>query len=191
MNREISRMGAPLDEAIEAVRGGDVDAFDRVVREFQEPLRAFMLSRAPSPAAADDLAQMAFVTAFSQLQRYDASSPFGPWLWGIARNILRRAWEKAGTEHRHRPAIADFLRRQLEQDLTAPEQSALRVAALRHCLETLPENWREIVKQHYEQRLSLAGIAEKQGNTASTVGVTLFRIRKRLRGCIERRLENV
>lgn len=178
-----------LEAAIRAVRAGDVEAFEVVLRRFQEPLRAYFARRSPASAAPDDLAQNAFVTAFVRLDTYQGGD-FGAWLFGIARNLLRRSWDEAGRTVRHRSAIEAILRRRrIETD--APSTAAAeadRLAALRLCLEDLPERWRTLTREHYEDGRSQVEIAGRLGNAASTVGVTLFRIRQRLRQCIELRL---
>jgi RNA polymerase sigma-70 factor (ECF subfamily) len=76
-------------------RAGSADAFGRLVQMHQRALRAFLRRLCGSAADADDLAQEAFVFAWEHIDRFDASRPFRPWLFGIAWRKYRerkRSW---------------------------------------------------------------------------------------------------
>ncbi len=81
-------MDAPL---VRAARAGSQAAFGRLVARHQQGLRAFL--RRAAGADADDVAQEAFVTAWSSLARLRDDEGFQPWLYGIA-------WRKALSLHR-------------------------------------------------------------------------------------------
>lgn len=81
-------MDAPL---VRAARAGDQAAFGRLVAMHQQGLRAFL--RRACGADADDVAQDAFVTAWSNLPRLRDEEGFRAWLYGIA-------WKKAQTRRR-------------------------------------------------------------------------------------------
>lgn len=81
-------MDAPL---VRAARAGSQAAFGRLVERHQRGLRVFL--RRAAGAEADDVAQEAFVTAWSSLARLRADEGFRPWLYGIA-------WRKALTHSR-------------------------------------------------------------------------------------------
>lgn len=115
-------MDAPL---VRAARAGSQAAFGRLVERHQQGLRGF-LRRAAGPEA-DDIAQEAFVTAWSTLPRLREDDGFRPWLYGIA-------WRKALTHARSagRSARRDGLWLE-ERDgqgagLAAEDRMALRAA---------------------------------------------------------------
>lgn len=182
---------ARVRAAIAAVREGDVEAFAVVVRAYQDRLLGYLIQRCPDPAQAEDLAQVVLVAAYEGLERYDADRDFGGWLFGIAANHLRKAWERAGREQRGLASLGDRARSELGRWAEREEdrqRAASRLDALAACLGELPERWRELLGWHYDEGWSLARIAEVRGSAASTVGVTLHRARRRLRVCIEGRL---
>src|SRR5690606_26066167 len=76
---------------VTAARAGSDAAFARLVARHQGALRAF-LRRIAGPAAAD-LAQEAFVAAWTSLRRLKDPAGFRPWLFGIA-------WRKAADRAR-------------------------------------------------------------------------------------------
>lgn len=78
--------GASDAELAAAARAGSDAAFARLVERHQGPLRGF-LRRLAGPEA-DDLAQEAFLSAWTSLRALRDPAGFRPWLFGIA-------WRKA------------------------------------------------------------------------------------------------
>lgn len=56
-----------------------------------------------------------------------------------------------------------------------------RLGLIRACIESLPENWQYILRQKYEQGLSVKEIAESNDCTVKAVESILSRSRRRLR----------
>lgn len=180
-----------LHDVIRRVRDGDTESFGLIVAKYQTRLRSYMLTRAPNSNHAEDLAQNTFITAFEMLDKFAPNRDFEAWLFGIARNLVRREWDNAGREERHRPPILELLKTRLAERATAdtPAQPSRLIEALRNCIGRLTERKHEIVKLHYENRDTIAEIALKMGNQPATVGATLFQIREQLRDCIKMRLD--
>lgn len=76
----------------EATRG-DAGAFGEIVRRYQQLVYAAALQIAGEPAAAQDVAQETFVTAFTRLPELRSKAAFPTWLRAIARNTAL-AWRK-------------------------------------------------------------------------------------------------
>lgn len=91
-------MDAPL---VRAARAGSQAAFGRLVERHQRGLRAFL--RRAAGAEADDVAQEAFVTAWTNLNRLRDDEGFRPWLYGIAwrraLTLTRSAARSARRDH--------------------------------------------------------------------------------------------
>ena len=81
-------MEAPL---VRAARSGSQAAFARLVALHEKPLRGFL--RKSGWMDADDIAQEAFVAAWTSLGRLRADEGFRAWLYGIA-------WRKALDQRR-------------------------------------------------------------------------------------------
>ena len=75
---------APDDALVAAARTGSPQAFSYLVARHQQAVRGFLRRGCGDAALADDLAQEAFLTAWSQIGRFDGRSTFRSWLCGIA-----------------------------------------------------------------------------------------------------------
>jgi RNA polymerase sigma-70 factor (ECF subfamily) len=78
--------GASERSLIADARAGSEDAVEELFRRYWPDLHraAFLIVR--DAAAAEDIAQEAFLAAISGLDRFDRGRPLGPWLHRIAAN---------------------------------------------------------------------------------------------------------
>jgi RNA polymerase sigma-70 factor (ECF subfamily) len=177
-----------LDESLRRAQAGDPSAFGAVVAAHQARLRSFIAGYVPQAAWVDDLAQQAFVSAYRSLGSFRVGSDFYAWLRQIAYNHLRAELERTSRRRRLETTYlqelaAVELRRRLER--SAAEDDDLE--ALRDCVRLLPETSLHIVRRHYAEGAPLAEIAGALGRPAASLKVTLFKIRARLRECVERK----
>src|SRR3954452_24537576 len=129
-------------------RDGSLDDFEALFRRHWKPaLRAAYLVVGDA-AAAEDIAQEAFLAAIRSLDRFDRRRPFAPWLhrivvnraidWSRARGLRREAGDAALGTIGRAPAPGNPHARSLARALAElpPEQRA--VIVLRHLLEYTP-----------------------------------------------------
>lgn len=184
-----NRISDPSQEAelVRRVQEGDVDAFAPLVRMHLSELRAFVCLRLPVPHLADEIAHETFVFAFREIARFDASKPLRPWLRAIAWNLVRSELLRFAREQVN---LSRFEQAQLTELARDAQQRALRdeTIFLEECLAHLPENVRRLVEERYRLGCSNEELAEKFERSAEWVRVTLFRVRKQLRDCIETKL---
>jgi RNA polymerase sigma-70 factor (ECF subfamily) len=142
--------GSPRDERawVRGAQSGSVSDLESWFRHhWPRAYRAAYLVVHDS-AAAEDIAQEAFLAAVRSLDRFDRRRPFGPWLhrivvnraidWSRARTLRREAGE-AGVEHiAAAPAPDNPHAHSLAEALAelSPEHRA--VIVLRHLLEYTP-----------------------------------------------------
>lgn len=80
-------------ELIQRSKEGDPAAFGEIVRRYQQPVYALAFHVVRDPAAAQDVAQEAFISAFTALKNLRSDDAFPSWLRRIARNKAL-AWRK-------------------------------------------------------------------------------------------------
>lgn len=173
---------------IAAARAGDLQAFGHLVVRYQAGIRACLAMRLDNPHEAEDLAQEVFVTAFRRLDTFDASFPPGPWLRGIAFNLLRNHLKK------HRPLaiggpgeLARLIDRRLEENGPPLPESPL-LDALRLCLLKLSQAEHDLLHRRYHDEASVQDIATSCKRGSSTITMQLHRLRQALAACIRSRL---
>lgn len=151
-----------------------------------------MSSLVRDPGTVEDLVQESFVVAWRNLDRYDRSLPFGPWLRGIARKLVLAQYRRSGREK------LDFLEAEVLTELSnlhaALEQGPGdsledQLRSLRACLERLPEHQQEVLQLHYERDLPCAEIGETLGKSREAVKKLLQRARTWLGTCMEQRMD--
>src|ERR687897_318201 len=116
-------------------------------------------------AAAEDIAQEAFLAAVRNLDRFDRRLPFGPWLHRI---VVNRAidWTRA----RQLRAEAELL-----DVVAAPEQPAPMDGSLLAALAALPPEHRAVIVLRHLLEYTPGEIAELLGLPRGTVNSRLRR----------------
>jgi RNA polymerase sigma-70 factor, ECF subfamily len=73
-------------QLVREATGGDLDAFEELVRRLQRRVYGFAYHHLRDLDEAHDLTQEIFVKLYRNLARYDATRPFEPWFWKLAAN---------------------------------------------------------------------------------------------------------
>jgi len=176
-----------LDRALRKAQAGDPDAFGPVVASQQARLRAFIAGYVPRADWVDEIAQQAFVSAYRSLRSFRPGTDFYAWIRQIAYNHLRAELERAGRRRRlEQDHLVELTAAALERRLDR-EKDDDTLDALRDCLRQLPDASREVIQKYYGDGLSLAGIARDLGRSADSLKVSLFKMRSRLKSCIEQK----
>ncbi len=154
----------------------DQAAFGELVRRHQSAVRHFLrhLTRG-NAAMADDLAQETFVSAWRNLEGYQARSSFPTWLMGIAHNHWRNARRRQQTT----PLESEHLAR-LEPTPSPAPLSDLREDLTRALSVIAPEE-QTALHLCYQQGLSHSEIAEVLGWPVGTVKTHINRGKEKLR----------
>lgn len=132
-------------------------------------------------ATADDLVQEAFVVAL-QRPDFDAASAAGT--FAFLRTTARHCWLKS----RRRQAT----RREVEHadevwDQNCDGDGSDYLAALRQCVDAMPNRSRELLEATYHDRRGRAETARAFGMTENGIKSALRRLRAALHECIGRR----
>src|SRR4051794_31886892 len=137
---------SPDARALHAARQGDERALEHLFRAYWPRAYRAAYLVVQDGAAAEDIAQEAFLTVVRTLDRFDTNRPFGPWLHRI---VVNRAIDHARARTVRAEAGPDALEsapappaKSLDDRLLAgigaldPDQRA--VVVLRHLLEYTP-----------------------------------------------------
>jgi RNA polymerase sigma-70 factor (ECF subfamily) len=180
--------GRPLEDErridadlIERARGGEIVAYEELVRRYQDVAIRTAHLIAPD-GDAEDATQDAFVKAHAALGRFRVDAPFRPWLLRIvaneARNRRRSATRRVGLTLR---ALED---RRPDDAAPSPESAVLageRRSILLRAVNGLRDEDREVIAIRYFLDLSEAEAAATLGIPRGTVKSRLSRALVRLR----------
>ncbi|MGB8508861.1 MAG: sigma-70 family RNA polymerase sigma factor, partial [Pyrinomonadaceae bacterium] len=161
-----ARVGA----LVEAVRGGDRDAFGQLYSSHAAMVHGILLARVPY-AEVGDLVQDVFLTAFRKLDGLRDAARFGPWVAMIARN-------RAMDFHRNKRETEEL------SDSFAQRGGAHDGAEASEALEAirnLPEAYRETLVLRLVEGMTGPEIAARTGLQPDSVRVNLHRGMKILR----------
>lgn len=163
------------------------------VRQEQARLRAFVRALGVRTEAVDDFAQDALIVAFEKRHTFGegGQSDFGAWVRGIARKLVANAVRKDIRRRQLLSAgVTDLLLLVHPEELhpLVREGDEERLDALADCVKALPDHSRELVTLRYFEELSPGDIGSRLERSANDVRQILFRIRRGLLSCVERRL---
>lgn len=154
----------------ERARGGDVAAYERLVREYEALAFRAAYVITGDASEAEDAAQEAFVKAYRSLKRFRPGAPFRPWLMTIVANEARNRRKAAGRRRANLAIRAAELTATGDPD--SPETSTVaaeRRAELLRALESLREEDRTVISCRYLLGLSEAETAAALGCARGTV----------------------
>jgi RNA polymerase sigma factor (sigma-70 family) len=168
-----------LAALIDKARAGDVAAFTVLVGRFQHLAFGYALALVRDFALAEDVAQEAFVAAWSSLPSLETPAAFPGWLRGIvghcAHRVLRRKLLAVAPLDEAAAVAAGA------PDPAATAERSERAAAVLTAIDGLPAALREVTLLHYVHERSHAEIATFLGLPATTVNNRLHAARAQLK----------
>jgi len=160
--------------------------FLRLFLRHETELRAFIGSVIRDAHAREDVLQETALILWREFSRYDRGRSFGAWARGIAaRKLLERRNSDRRTPVPFSPEAIKMLAEAAERSQSRPRPSQ---EALEHCVERLPDRSRRLLAMRYGQGDPPEKIASQVRATTAAVYQALWRLRIRLRECIERYL---
>lgn len=173
---------------VQRARAGGQEAYGEIVRRFERPLYGLILRMVRDPSTAEDLAQDAFLKAFSALDSYDPRRKLSSWLFKIAHNTtidhLRRKQPVTVSltppEGEGEPDYSAGLADAGAEDAERSVERADLAAALEAAMGDLRPEYREVLVLRFQEGLAYNEIAEVTGLALGTVKTHLHRARKEL-----------
>jgi len=186
-----------LQEAalVAALKAAEPSSFETVVRLYGGRLLVVARQILTSEDDAHDALQDAFITAFKSIGRFEGKSKLSTWLHRVVVNaaLMRLRSRKRKREQSIDDLLPTFLH-DGHQARPTPEwnQSALAgiqrketQAAVRACIDQLPDDYRTVLLLRDIQELDTAEVAEQLGITEGNVKVRLHRARQALKTLLE------
>jgi RNA polymerase sigma factor (sigma-70 family) len=173
-----------------AAQAGDQNAFGEIVAGCQSGITAIALSIVRDIQTSEDIAQEAFLSAWTNLKRLRNTSSFLPWLRQITRNLARDHLRRRITERRYDGDMDDILAVVADPAPDVPDQLARQheESVVADLIDELPEETREILLIYYREGQSSRQVASLLGMQDAAVRKRLQRARDSLRSDLLERL---
>ena len=172
---------------IRRVLDGDGNAFEALVAAYEKNVYNLALRMTGNAQDAEDMAQEAFVKAYTSLPGFRGDSKFSVWLYRIVSNVcldfLRRQNRRPASSLSQEDEDGEETQMDIPDESQSPEQlleHSLTQEAVQRGLQSLSEEQRQILLLREIQGLSYEEIAETLDLEAGTVKSRIFRARKKL-----------
>jgi len=163
----------------------ETSAFEKIIQNSKASIYRICKIYAVKPLEPQDLFQEVVLQVWKSYASFKGKSGVKTWIYRIALNVCMSSKLKL-EKHRHQSMKLTSIRIEAEQ---INEEEKARFDALRACINELKEGERSLVVLYLEE-LSYAEISEILGITENHVAVKMKRIRKKLFGCIIKKIEN-
>jgi RNA polymerase sigma-70 factor (ECF subfamily) len=189
---EVAPAVAEERDLVDRARGGDLKAYDELVKRYQERIYATVYHMTSNHEDANDLAQESFVKAYQALKSFKGGSSFYTWLYRIAVNkTINFLKQRKNRQHmslndldfnaEHDPDLVALI-----SDKTPRREVGLTELQekLNAALLKLSESHRMAVVLHDVQGLSHEEIAKIMHCNIGTVRSRLFYARQQLQALL-------
>lgn len=168
---------------------GNDERYEQFLSRFaqhHERLFRYIFSLVPNHQDAEDVFQKTSIVLWRKFDQFSPDGDFYAWAAQVAyfevRNYRR-------TSARDRLFFSEGLMATLADEReTSSGSFSKRIEALRDCLKNLNPTQRDLVKQAYTDGTSIGSLAEETGRAVQTVYNHLYRIRRILFDCVQKKL---
>ena len=190
-------LAAPSDETslIRAAQQGDQDAFERLVRSYDNSVLRIAMNLLRSPDEARDVYQEAFLKVYRNLHNFRFDCSFHTWLYRIVTNVCldhlrrRKVRREESTVVETPDGVVD---RMAQVEEVAPQSDPERQlwnrqlsGKIAHALEGLTPRERTVFELRHYEGLRLRAIGEMIGTTEEAAKNCLFRATQKMRASLE------
>ena len=172
---------------VQRIIGGETEAFELLVLEYQKNVYNVALRITGNAEDAADMAQEAFIKAFNSISSFKGDSRFSVWLYRIVSNVsvdfLRSKARRPSSSLSIENEEGETVELEIADESLSPEkllETKLSSQAVRRGLDSLPEDYRQILLLREIQGLSYDEIAQILDIEIGTVKSRIFRARKKL-----------
>lgn len=171
------KMENESDETIaRAVQKGDIEAFGALVERYENKMKRYANRFLFEREDVKDVIQDVFIKAYENIQSFDASRRFSPWLYRIAHNEFINAIRKKKKDPLPFFDPDTLFPHPITEETLDDEVHRKDIKAmLETWLSNVDPKYREVLILYYFEELDYAEIAEILRVPISTVGVRLLR----------------
>lgn len=174
---------AASDEALaRLVQQGDEAAFAMLMDRYTGKLLRYGKRLLPHENNVGDIVQDVFITVYRNIQDFDTTRRFSPWIYRIAHNAFVDIVRKQARDPLFFVDFDQVFPHPIYEDPSAREKEDAEMRVLlSKGLETLSPAYREVIDLYYFEDFSYKEIADILHVPIGTVGIRLTRARAALK----------
>ena len=189
-----ARLSPQVDSLIRAAQRGDEDAFEQLVRTYDQSVLRLAMNLLRSPEDARDVYQEAFLRVYRNLHAFRFDCSFHTWLYRIVTNICLDQLRKRKVR-KEESAVLDTADGPIDR-MDTFEEDAADANPERHtwnrqlhqridaALQDLTPRERMVFELRHYQGLRLRNIGEMLGTTEEAAKNCLFRATQKMRSVL-------
>jgi RNA polymerase sigma-70 factor (ECF subfamily) len=191
---DTAKAGLAEHDLIRAAQRGDEQAFERLVRTYDQSVLRIALNLLRSPEDARDVYQEAFLRVYRNLGNFRFDCSFHTWLYRIVTNICLDHLRKRKVR-REEPSVVDSADGMIDRmerveegsPHADPERTTLNLQfseRIDRALRGLSPRERMVFELRHYQGLRLRNIGEVLGTSEEAAKNCLFRATQKMRGVL-------
>ena len=162
------------------------DEFILELTQAQQRLFGYIFRRVANRDQAMEVLQQTNLVLCRKADDFELGTNFAAWSSTVAHYQIL-SYRKSLS--RDRLVFTDEVIASIDERENESEMREGVLSHLRHCLEAMSSDNQVFIKLRYEGGLSMEQIAMEIGKTANAVRVKLHRLRRSLRDCVQKRLQ--
>ena len=167
-------------QIIKSVLNGNTQAFNTIVKRYENMVFKVCVIRLVSNEEAEDAMQEIFIRVFRSLKTFKQDSNFKTWLYSITINFLKTQFSRIQRigEIQERVEIAYSPEQKGPMDFVLQNETLVEI---QHAINLLPEHLKDVVEYYYMKNLKVFDIAEVLKLSRENVKIMLYRARIQLK----------
>lgn len=175
------------EDLTKKIQKGEAELFGILMERYQAKIFRYGKKFLASEENIEDVVQEVFIKTYQNIQSFDTSQKFSPWIYRIAHNTFINALKK----HQRGPLyLFDFdtlLSHTVVDDPIVKERENTEMKTIvDRGLKELEPKYREILVLYYLEELSYKEISEVLHIPIGTVGIRIMRAKEMLKQTYER-----
>ena len=179
------------EDVMELFQGGYDEAFNEIVSRYRDRVHNFIFRYTRNHLDSEDIVQETFFRVYRSKHSYERIARFSTWLYTIANNLIRTHYKKSQRLQTTSIFEQDVNEQEYQLDIVdetnTPDvnlEESMMVAYVEKALNTIPDEFSEIIIMRDIQSLTYEEIMEITGLPMGTVKSRINRGRVRIQSLI-------
>ncbi|MCD6422919.1 MAG: sigma-70 family RNA polymerase sigma factor [Elusimicrobia bacterium] len=166
-------------DLIKKAKSGDVEAFEQLIRKYEQKIYNIALYFCRNPVEAEDISQMAIIKMFKSLKNFKEQSSLSTWIFRIVRNVFLDECKKSFRRHEvEQIENFEFIDKKSAEEIAGRNQL---FSWINSAIKKLPEKFRMVVVLCDMEGFDYKETAEILNVPVGTVRSRLNRARRMLK----------